>query len=304
MKNSHFVAIIILIFFSACNMDKMFLFPEKLNVAKTDSAILNAPKYDTLLFSFSDKNFQPLIRGTDKKPFDLGYNIESVIFENGKGKKLNAWFLKPKKQEDVKATILFLHGNAGNVISHFCIVHPLVLKGYQVLLLDYSGFGFSEGKATRKNVLIDAQAALNYLKTREDTKNLSLVVYGQSLGGNLAPEVARRNQNKVDALVIEGAFSSHDDISAYATNLGIIARIAVRERYSATHAVKKFHKPILIIHSKQDKVIPFFMGENIYIKANEPKFFYAIDKPHINGPIYYADSISYKIQGLLKINAK
>jgi len=285
-------------------MDKMFLLPEKLDIAKTDSAVLDAPRYDTLLISYTDKSFQPIIKGTDKKNYDLGYDIESVNIKNKKGKSLNAWYLKPRKQEDIKATILFLHGNAGNVISHFCIVHPLVLKGYQVLLLDYSGFGFSEGEATRKNVLIDAQTALNYLVTREDTKNKSLIVYGQSLGGSAAAALAQRNQDKVNALVVEGSFSSHDDVSAYGTNLGIIARIAVRERYSTTHSVRKFHKPILVIHSKQDRVIPFFMGEKIYQKAHEPKIFYAIEKPHIYGPIYYADSISFKIQELLKFKNK
>lgn len=283
-----------LLLLSACAFDKMFLFPDKLLPDKTYTIYLRGEEKDSILLKYN--NDSSLAEISNAQP----YSIENVFFTNKKGIRLNGLFYKPNKVNE-NFTLLFLHGNAGNVLSHFSIVHHLALQGFQVLLFDYSGFGLSGGKATRKNALRDACAALDYLRSRKDVVNTNVVIYGQSLGGNMAPEVARLNKEKVRAVVIEGAFSSHDDIAAHATGLGFIAHMGVREEYSAINAVKKWHRPLLVIHSREDSIIPFQMGIKIFEKASEPKIFYAIDKPHIAGPVYYADSIAYKIKELLKI---
>ena len=158
-------------------------------------------------------------------------------------------------------------------------------------------FGFSTGKATRKNVLTDAHAALDYIKTRSDVNTTKLVIYGQSLGGHLSAVVANQRQNDIDALVIEGAFSSHKDIAA--DMAGFIGRILVSEKYSAYASIPSVKKPVLIIHSTQDETIPFKMGQKLFEKANHPKEFYEIKECHICGPRYYADSIAQKINRLL-----
>ena len=90
--------------------------------------------------------------------------------------------LKPKNVTPT-ITLLHFHGNAGFLLSQYQAMTPLLKYGFQIFVFDYSGFGFSEGKATRTNVLIDGNSALTYVKSRDDIKNTKLVIYGQSLGG-------------------------------------------------------------------------------------------------------------------------
>lgn len=175
----------------------------------------------------------------------------------------------------------------------------MIKYGFQIFAFDYSGFGFSEGKATRQNVLVDANAALSYVKSRPDIKNTKLVIYGQSLGGHLSVVVASQRQTEIDGLIIEGAFSSHKDIAA--KTAGILGRILVSQQYSAYKAIRSYKKPVLVIHSSEDEVIPFSMGQKIFNHANTPKEFYEIKKCHICGPEFYADSISQKIMDMLNL---
>ena len=275
----------------------MFLQPDKLPSTLKQIKMRRSGK-DSLVMIFSGSNFQPAIIKNRKDTVDSGFTIESVVFKSKSGNKLNGWFLTPK---NIKApiTLLHLHGNSGSIVNQFGAVAPLIKNGFQIFVFDYSGFGFSEGKATRKNVLIDALSAVDYLKERNEVKGTKFVLYGQSLGGNLSAVVAAQRQDIIDGLVIEGGFSSHGDIAAHfvkkAILFGFIGRIAVKPGYNSKKAIKKNKKPLLVIHSTEDKIVPFFMGTKIYEKANSPKEFYEIQKCHICGPYFYTDSISKKI---------
>lgn len=205
--------------------------------------------------------------------------------------------LKPKNANPT-ITLLHFHGNAGFLLSQYQAMTPLLKYGFQAFVFDYSGFGFSDGKATRDNVLLDGNSALTYIKSRDDVKNTKLVIYGQSLGGHLSAVIAQQRQIDIDALVIEGAFSSHKDIAAKFA--GFLGRIFVSEKYSAYKSIPNYKKPVLVIHSTEDEIIPFELGQKIFANANEPKEFYEIKKCHICGPEYYADSISEKIKNMVK----
>ncbi|MDQ3049529.1 MAG: alpha/beta fold hydrolase [Bacteroidota bacterium] len=254
---------------------------------------------DSTLVIFSADTYQPTFLKNGKDTIDFDFTIESVVFERSNGNKLNGWVLKPKNKIPT-ITLLHFHGNAGFLISQYQAITPLIKYGFQVFVFDYSGFGFSEGQATRENVLIDANSALSYVKSRPDIKDTKLVIYGQSLGGHLAAVVAEKRQADIDGLVIEGAFSSHKDIAA--KTAGIFGRILVSEKYSAFKSIRSFKKPVLVIHSTEDEVIPFKMGQKIFDNANAPKEFYKIKKCHICGPEFYADSISNKIINMLTVN--
>jgi dienelactone hydrolase len=164
-------------------------------------------------------------------------------------------------------------------------------------MFDYSGFGFSEGEATRKNALNDALSALDYIKARQEVKDTKLVIYGQSFGGHLSAVVAAQRENEIDGLVIEGAYSSNKDIAAHA--VPVLGRIVVKQGYSAVKSIKDFHKPLLVIHSTEDQEIPFSMGKKIFDNANAPKEFYEVKECHICAPIFYTDEISGKIKNML-----
>jgi uncharacterized protein len=108
---------------------------------------------------------------------------------------------------EAKGTVLHLHGNAANVSNHLPLVAWLPARGYQVLMLDYRGFGRSEGRPTLDGIVTDALAALDYLRTRPDVDSSRLIVFGQSIGGATALRMLARDAQGVRLGVIEAAFS-------------------------------------------------------------------------------------------------
>jgi predicted alpha/beta-fold hydrolase len=302
MKFRIILTISTMTFLSACSFNKMFLQPTKLPKLPPDKdkvSITTTTKYDTTFVEFNTKTLQPTFLKNNKDTIILDYTIESVVFKSSSGNNLNGWLLKPKNI-NATITLLHFHGNAGFLLNQYQAMTPLLKYGFQAFVFDYSGFGFSEGKATRNNVLLDGNSALTYIKSREDVKKTQLVIYGQSLGGNLSAVVAKQREADIDGLVIEGAFSSHKDIAA--KTAGIFGRMLVSEKYSAFKSIQEYKKPVLVIHSTEDKTIPFELGQKIFDHANAPKEFYEINKCHICGPNFYADSISFKIINMLKIN--
>ncbi len=263
--------------------------------ASTKQVTLKAEK-DTVTVFFSGESHQPTFIKNGTDTLVQNFTIESIIFKNADGKKLNGWLLKPTNTT-ATVTLLHLHGNGGCLLSQYQAIAPLVEKGFQVFMFDYSGFGFSEGKPTRVHVLADALAALDYIKTRQDVSNTKLVIYGQSLGGHLSAVVAAKRESDIKGLVIEGAFSSHKDIGAHM--VPVLGKLFVKQGYSAVKSIKDFHKPLLVIHSTEDQTIPFFMGKKIFDNANQPKEFYEVKKCHICAPIFYTEEIAEKIKKML-----
>lgn len=294
INRSLFLLVLIAIILSSCALNKIFLVPTKLDESVTYSRYVE--KYaDTLTLSFNADR-SPAITDSKDQLVDLPFTIESIFFKNRNEYKIHSWFMKPKENYN-GVTIYFLHGNAGNMAYQYGLAIPFVERGYQVLMIDYSGFGFSEGKATRKNVLIDANDGLKFLLANQEIRFEKLLIYGQSLGGHLAAVVANQNQESIDGVIIEGAFSSHSDIAN--ETVPLLGHIFTREMYSAEKNIPFFKKPVLIIHSTEDARIPFDHGETLFEAAKEPKSFYSIEKPHVRGPLFYADSIVARMEKMV-----
>jgi hypothetical protein len=295
MKKQHLLLILFLGSLYSCSFNGMFLQPTKVpnGILSMNSKAEDGSK---MTIQFSKTDYQPTFIKNNNDTLDFEYSIESIVFKSKNGNKLNGWLLKPKNQK-IKNTIIHFHGNAGFLVNQYKFMTPFTTKGFQIFLFDYSGFGFSEGEAARKNVLIDAISAVNYVKNRPELTKTKLIIYGQSLGGHLSAVVASKMENEIDALVIEGAFSSHDDIAA--ETAGFLGRILVDEKYSAKQYIKTFKKPVLIIHSKDDKTIPIKLGRKLFENANQPKEFYEITGCHICGPLYFSDSIAKKINKMI-----
>ena len=281
-------------FLSSCSFNKLFLQPTKIPFATQHLTMKSAT--DTELVVFSGAAHQPVFIKNNTDTVSYNFTIESMLYKSKNGNTLNGWLLKPKNTT-AATTLLHLHGNGGCLLSQFKAISPLVEKGFQVFMFDYSGFGFSEGKPSRNNVLVDALSTLDYIKTREDIKNTNILLYGQSLGGHLAAVVAAQRSADIDGLITEGAFSSHKDIGGHM--VPVLGKIFVKQGYSALKSIKDYHKPLLVIHSTQDSTIPFFMGRKLYDAANEPKEFYEVQKCHICAPQFYATEIADKINNML-----
>lgn len=288
--NSFMILIVTAILSSSCALNRTFLKPTRLpDNAQSETLYIQG---DTVTVDYRGEDQHPLFIRNGKDTVQFKHTIESVMFKSTSGNLLNGWIIKSKEVQP-KATILFFHGNSGDIAHMHWAMNLLLQYGFQVFAIDYSGYGLSQGRATRKNVLKDGNSALDYLLTRPDVKNTKIVIYGQSLGGHLSVVVAAMNQNKIDGLVEEGGFSSHKEIGkAFAGSFG---KMMVKEEYSAKDSIVNFHKPILIIHSKEDEVVPFEMGQELYNLANEPKEFYIIDGCHTCGSRIYAKEIAEKI---------
>jgi pimeloyl-ACP methyl ester carboxylesterase len=291
--------LVVIVSASSCSFNKQFYHPKALKTP-IDIIITHDNTGDTLYAMRIVSHKQPPLFITPKgDTIDFDYHIENVLFSNKQEDTLHGWFISPKDTVPPKATLVFLHGNGGNILSYLSLVFPFVKMGYQAFIFDYSGYGFSNGEPSRSNVLFDANAAVKLISHRRDVKGTKLLLYGQSLGGHLAPTVANMNNEVVDGVILEGAFSSHKDIAAQSA--GFIGRVMVREAYPAKNAVKVLHKPILIIHSINDKVIPVSMAKTLFENANEPKDYLEIDECHICGPLYYANEIDKRISTLMKL---
>jgi fermentation-respiration switch protein FrsA (DUF1100 family) len=182
---------------------------------------------------------------------------------------------------------------------------PLVRNGFQCLVFDYQGFGKSEGKPSQENVLDDALAALDYIKNRSDVKGTKLILYGQSLGGHLACVVAAKKQEMIDAFVIEGAFTAHEEIAAYIGSHrfltpGFLARWIIPSKYDAIDYIERISIPKLIIHSTDDEVCPFYMGQQLYEKAKQPKDFWKISGMHVFAARLYPAEFVRRFKEMVK----
>lgn len=297
MSGSKLVAFVCILFiFSSCAFDKKFHHPIRIpNSIET----LTQFKYskDTILFKYNKETEEIKLLGQNGKIITDNYKIENTNFPSSSKNKLNGWLITPKGQKPV-ATILHFHGSAGDLLSQYESITPLIEYGFQIFTFDYSGYGFSEGKSTRKNALKDAYSALEFARKHQDIKDTKLILYGQSYGGYLASVISATRQDDINGIVIEGAFSSHREEAKYEVpfwgNLVKNGKIAEKE-------IQQNYKPVLIIHSSEDKKVPFEFGERIFKNANTPKEFYEIDKPHILGLQYYPEEISSKIKAMMRI---
>jgi len=227
------------------------------------------------------------------------YDVVHVPSEEGS--RLEGWLLRPSDREPI-ASVLHFHGNRGNISYHDHCLQPLVQAGMEVLTFDYRGFGKSAGKATQKSVLQDGLSALSTMRGRLKSSPRPLILFGQSMGGHLAVVVAGMNPGKFDALVTEGAFSSHQDMAAVVMAKrgipGFLVRLLMVSPYDAVDWIGSVTEPKLIVHSTEDAVVPFSMGRDLFELAREPKQFWKIEGRHLQAAELYPDAMAEKFKAL------
>lgn len=287
-----FLVISLLFVLSSCGFNFMFLHPWKLEQNEVITYQKQQP--DSLVLRF--EGHTPKFYFKDLVDSDSSYTITSEFLINSLGDSLNVWWMNPTGPSNGK-TIFFLHGNAANLAYQFQGMVPFVRDGYEVLALDYSGFGFSQGKAKRKFLLDDAREAFKLLlKTRSENDG-QIIVYGQSLGGHLSTVIASEFEEDIDLLVTEGAFASHKDVASEMA--GFAGRIFVKEGYSGKEAIADFQKPYLIVHSTEDKVVPYWHANELLASTDNRASLLTIDQCHICGPEYHYDTIRSSMESLL-----
>jgi fermentation-respiration switch protein FrsA (DUF1100 family) len=210
-------------------------------------------------------------------PADIGLDYQSVFFTTEDGVKLHGWFL-PVQQS--RKTLLFFHGNAGNIshrLTSLAVFNDLDLN---ILIFDYRGYGSSAGKPSEQGLYRDAQAALDYLQKNRGISLQETIFFGRSLGGAVATWLAARHPPQ--AVIIESSFTSIPDLAAELYPF-IPVRLLTRLRYDTRSHLKAFCRPILIIHSVNDEIVPFTHGQRLFQTAQGAKQFLPIEGDHNSG---------------------
>lgn len=200
-------------------------------------------------------------RAIEATPKTVGLAYEAVTLVTRDRVRLAAWYI-PAAGPD-RGTVLFLHGNGGNIshrVEKAAFLHD---AGFHVLLVDYRGYGESRGWPTEQGVYEDAETAYVYLTRERHVPASRLLVYGESLGGAVAIELARRHP--VRALIIEGSFTSIPDVSK--RFLPLIPTQLLRYRFDSGAKVRTLDVPVLIFHSRNDEVVPFALGRTLFEDA-------------------------------------
>ncbi len=193
---------------------------------------------------------------------------EAVDFNSADGTKLHGWFIPANaaaaiEQRREHPTILHVHGNAGNIVSHAWFTEHLPRAGFNVFIFDFRGYGQSEGSATRREGLIaDTHAAIDHLLSRADVDPKRLGVYGQSLGGAIALNVMA-DRSEIRAAVLESAFTSWREVAASALGgdpplfLGSwMAAVCIRDTHRPIDAMARIDRPSLLLHGDADSIVP------------------------------------------------
>lgn len=198
-------------------------------------------------------------------PEPFGLAAEDVWFESADGTALHGWWVPAKR---ARGTVLFCHGNAGNITSQIAAYRYLQRFRLNVFAFDYRGYGRSEGRPSEAGVLADAHAAHDVLGDRFGVEDSRLVIYGHSLGGAIAVDCAVHRP--AAGLIVQSSFTDTREVARERFGSLPVHWVALR-RFRSVDKVRELTLPKLIIHGTDDGTIGHSIGERLFEAAAEPK---------------------------------
>lgn len=204
-------------------------------------------------------------------PADAGLPFEDLYIETPDGVKINGWFIP---YPGATTTLLWLHGNGGNISHRVARIRRFHRTlNANTFIIDYRGYGRSGGNISEEGTYRDAEAAYDYLLTREDVDPAKIIPFGSSLGAAVAVELSL--QRKVRGLILEAPFTSIQEMSRVVVPWLPVGWL-ISTRYDNLSKVGGLDVPILILHGDRDETVPFAQGRKLFEAAPEPKTFYVI----------------------------
>ncbi|HWN98873.1 MAG TPA: alpha/beta hydrolase [Blastocatellia bacterium] len=210
--------------------------------------------------------------------------VEDCSFIASDGVRLHGWYCTPMHKSNsalvtvpADMTLLWLHGNAGNISYRYEMIRALMRLPVRVFIIDYRGYGKSEGKPNEQGLYLDARAAWDHLVDERRVAPNRIIIFGKSLGGVPAIDLATH----VDpaGLIVQSSFTSAGDMAA--TVLPFLPRAFLHTKMDSLSKIPQVGCPKLFIHSRSDEVVPYELGRRLYEAAQEPKQFYEVKgAPH------------------------
>lgn len=240
---------------------------------------------DRLLIYYPEK-------GLSSTPIDAGLDYEDVFLTAADGTRVHGWHIPGES----RVTILWLHGNAGNISRR--LDNILLMRerlGAGALIIDYRGYGLSEGSPSEPGLYMDAEAAFDWLVSERGLDaEREIVIFGRSLGVAAAVETAVRREAR--GVILESGFTSIADMGGTGLMSALLSRLTLplfAARYDSASKIGGMRAPAMILHGDRDETVPFEMALRLYAAAPEPKTFYPIpgaghnDTVPIGGEAYW-----------------
>lgn len=220
--------------------------------------------------------FYPLAR-LETNPHDWGYDYEDTTLTTEDDVNLHGWFIP---RPGARRVLLFFHGNAGNISHRGDSIRIFHRLGLHVFIIDYRGYGKSQGSPGEQGLYLDARAAWSWLTAKRGFAPTDIVVFGRSLGAAVAAHLA--SEKTPCGLILESGFSSARDASRAIFPV-FSWLLFKRYNFDAAGALARVDSPVLVLHSPEDEIIPYHLGRKLYEAAKAPKNFVELRGGHNDG---------------------
>ena len=210
-------------------------------------------------------------------PDEIGLAYEDIVCFAEDGERITGWYVPAPS---AKGTVLLFHGNGGNIGHRLHIIGLFRSLGWDVCIIDYRGYGASTGHPTEEGTYLDARAVWNYLVTERGLRSDQIIIQGRSLGGAVAAALAAEVHPA--GLILEATFTSVPDLGQQLYPY-LPVHWLCRFKYDTLARMSSIHCPVLVAHSRQDDMIPFWDGERLFAAVREPKTFVPLAGGHNDG---------------------
>ncbi|TYP92566.1 hypothetical protein LX73_1928 [Fodinibius salinus] len=227
-----------------------------------------------LMYLLQSKMIYHPTRAMIATPSSVGLQFENIRFETEDDLSLHGWFIPA---DSAAPTVLYFHGNAGNISGRIETLHLLHDLGLNVFMFDYRGYGKSQGTPTETGTYRDATAAWNYLTKTSKTEADQIIIMGRSLGGSIAAWLAARQDPA--AVIMESTFTSAADLGADLYPW-LPVRWMLKYDYNTLAHIREIDEPIFMAHSKDDQIVPYHHGQQLFEIVQESKRFIELRGSH------------------------
>ena len=230
-------------------------------------------------------------------PADIGLPFTQLSLATSDDEDLDGWFVPADAKRRTRGLVIFFHGNAGNIahrLDYLRMFHDMDLA---TLIVDYRGYGKSSGSPSEQGTYLDADTAWLHATKVLGFPADRIVLFGESLGGGVAAQLATKQRPA--ALVLASTFTSVPDMGADLYPL-LPIRLLARIRYDSLARLPALACPLLVIHSRNDDIIPFAHGRRLFEAARPPKQFLEIEGGHNDGFVFEREDWVRKLDGFLR----